>query len=148
MELINETLIDFELNALTKEAAIKQLSKKINNAGRLNNLSEFYNSVIEREKLTSTGIGFGIAIPHGKSESVNEPTVAIGISKGGIDWESIDGKPVEIVILIAVPESSAGDLHLKILANLSRALMHEEFRSELINCNDKTKIIDMFNDII
>lgn len=101
-------------------------------------------SVLERENEYSTGVGFGIAIPHGKSDAVVEPMLAFA-KVNQVDWDSMDSKPVDLVFLIGVPASDTGSLHLKILANLSRKLMKDEFRQSLRDANSATEIMDLFS---
>jgi len=128
--LIEKSLIELDIEATTKEEVILQLSKKINETGRLANFDAYLKSVIDREELTSTGIGFGIAIPHGKSDAVKESAVAFGKLKKGMNWEAIDDEDVTMVFLLAVPEGE-GNEHLKILSKLSRKLIHDDFRKTL-----------------
>ena len=85
---------------------------------------------MEREKLGSTGIGQGVAIPHGKSDSVESLVAALGVSKRGVDFESLDGEPVNLIFLLVAPPDSAGQ-HLKALARISRLLKDKFFRQAL-----------------
>lgn len=160
--IINENLIQLDLAFHTKEEAIKEMSKMILSENRLNTYDScplaieerqeqcnetknycyetFLQSVLDREAMSTTGIGFGIAIPHGKSCAVSQPTVAFTRLKNPIDWNSLDGEPVEIVFLLAVPSVSASDEHLRILSALARKLMHEEFKEKLFTSQDKKEL--------
>src|SRR5699024_4849458 len=100
-------------------------------------------AVLKREKEGTTGIGMGVAIPHGKSKTVQQPTLVFGKSKGGIEYDSLDGNPVYLMFLIAVPENSS-DEHLKILSHLSRKLMREEIRNQLMNLEQKSEFYTIF----
>ncbi|SHJ55685.1 PTS sugar transporter subunit IIA [Paramaledivibacter caminithermalis] len=146
-KIIDINLIDLNLNCLNKEDAIISMANLLEKCGRLNNKEEYINEVIRREKLSSTGIGFGIGIPHGKSNAVKVPSLVFGRTKQGIEWQSLDGKPVNIIFLIAVPEK-ASNQHLKILASLSRKLMNQEFRKQLSEITNKKKLIEMLNGLI
>jgi PTS system nitrogen regulatory IIA component len=95
--------------------------------------------LLDREKLGSTGIGDGIAIPHGKLKGLESLVISFGRSRGGIDFESIDGKPVHIFFLLMAPESSTGQ-HLKALAKISRMLKDPEFRSDLMSAKNTEEI--------
>jgi len=95
--------------------------------------------LLDREKLGSTGIGDGIAIPHGKLKSLDSLVISFGRSREGIDFESIDGKPVHIFFLLMAPESSTGQ-HLKALAKISRMLKDPEFRSDLMSARSAEEI--------
>jgi len=85
-------------------------------------------------------VGFGVAIPHGKTDAVNEPFLGFAKTKD-VEWAAPDGKPVDLVFIIGVPEAQAGDEHLRILAKLSRKLMKEEFRQLLRKANSKEDIL-------
>ncbi|MDT2661987.1 fructose PTS transporter subunit IIA [Enterococcus hulanensis] len=146
MQVINEELVDLAIDADSKMSAINILADRINQAGRLHNHAGYVESVVERENLTTTGIGFGIAIPHGKSPHVKETTVAFGRLNNKIDWQSLDGENVGLVFLLAVPETCQGDQHLKIIAGLSRKLVHQEFRDTLEQAASDREIVDLLND--
>lgn len=143
--IINKNLIKLNIKDKNKEEIIKILANIINDENRLNNYEEYIEEVLHRESLTTTGIGFGIAIPHGKCKAVDVPTVAVGRISTGVEWESLDGGPVQVVFLLAVPEEAASDQHLRILAALSRKLMNEEFRHELFNSDDEEKLLELLS---
>lgn len=125
--LINENLIVLDLPAKTKEEAILLLAEKAKGESKVNDANEFQKAVLHRESEYSTAVGFGVAIPHGKTDAVNEPFLMFATVQS-IDWSALDGNPVDLVFLIGVPEKDASTVHLKILASLSRKLMKEEFR--------------------
>lgn len=147
LQIINKNLINTNLKGNTKKEVISELAQMIDNEGRLSSFEAYCNNVFEREEMSTTGIGFGIAIPHGKCMEVNVPTVAFGRKNDGIDWQSLDSEPAKIVFLIAVPDESESNLHLKILAALSRKLMDEDFREELINIDDEESILKMMQEL-
>lgn len=146
MQIINEKLVDLAIEADSKMTAINVLAERINQEGRLHDYVGYVESVIERENLTTTGIGFGIAIPHGKSPYVKETTVAFGRLTDKVDWQSLDGENVGLVFLLAVPEECQGDQHLKIIAGLSRKLVHQEFRDTLQHAASDQEIVNILND--
>jgi fructose PTS system EIIBC or EIIC component len=87
-----------------------------------------------------------IAIPHGKSTAVTKPSVVFGIKKDGVDWKSLDGSDAKLIFMIAVPKESEGNEHLKILQLLSRQLMDEDYRNQLLNAETKEeayKLLEM-----
>lgn len=139
-------MVDLHLEGETKESIICQLAEKIYLEGRIKDFDTYYQSVLERESLTSTGIGFGIAIPHGKTNAVKQCSVAFGRVDHSLDWESLDDEPVSMIFLLAVPDSCAGDEHLKIIAALSRKLIHEDFRELLKTSVDDQQIVSLIND--
>ncbi|MBF0528156.1 MAG: PTS sugar transporter subunit IIA [Deltaproteobacteria bacterium] len=100
--------------------------------------------LLEREKLGSTGIGEGVAIPHGKSKLINNMVVVCGRSLKGVDFESIDGRSTHIFFLLLAPESSAG-IHLKALARISRLLKDSSFRHEFLSVDGPEAIYDLID---
>lgn len=147
MNLINKNLIELNIQCTKKEDVIKSLSDLIDKEKRLNDYNGYVSQVLKRESMTSTGIGFGIAIPHGKCSAVSVPAIAFGRLKNKVEWESLDDTPIKVVFLLAVPEESASDGHLKILAALSRKLLDEAFREKLFNMNDKEELLKMFSNM-
>lgn len=146
-DIINKNLIKLNIQNNTKEEIIKELASLINNEDRLNDYKAYLEEVLKRERLTTTGIGFGIAIPHGKSSAVKIPTVAVGRVSEGVEWESLDEKPVNVIFLLAVPEEAASNQHLKILAALSKKLMDEQFVHELFNSADEDGILQVLSSV-
>jgi PTS system nitrogen regulatory IIA component len=96
--------------------------------------------LLEREKLGSTGIGDGIAIPHGKLAGLDEMMIAFGRSREGIDFEAMDGKPVHLISLLIAPENSAGQ-HLKALAKISRMMKDEHYRRALVEAKTHDDLV-------
>ena len=146
-DIINSNLIKLNIEKNSKEEIIKELACLINDEKRLNIYEDYVQDVLKRENLTTTGIGFGIAIPHGKSAAVKVPSVAVGRIDEGVEWDSLDGNPVKIVFQLAVPEEAASDQHLRILAALSRKLMDEEFIHELFNSTDKEGLLNLLTSV-
>lgn len=148
MDIIKENLVCLNLDAKDKYEAIKNLSILINDDNRLSDHQAYIDSVLEREELTSTGIGNGIAIPHGKCKDVKTTTVAFGRIDEGIEWESLDGGNVRLVILLAIPENCSGNEHLRILASLSRKLIHEDFREELYSLQEPKEVLKLLSECL
>lgn len=148
MALITNSLVDLNISETSKADVILTLAKRIDADGRLIDFDQYLQSVLDREALTTTGIGFGIAIPHGKTDAVKETTVAFGRTNQPIDWESLDGTPTQIVFLLAVPEASKGDEHLRIIASLSRKLIHQSFRESLEHTTSEAEIVDLISHVL
>ena len=142
-ELLSETRVSFDLKAKSKEEVINELIDILDRDGKLYDRGKFKEAVLKREQEFSTGIGFGIAIPHGKDDSVKEPAITFGVSKTGVDFNSFDGMPARIFFLISVPMES-NDMHLKILSEISRKLMHENIRKALMNARVYEDILNAF----
>ena len=115
-------------------------------SGNLKNQRRRYKSkVLERESLSTTGIGDGIAIPHAKTKAVKNPGLRSMVVKNGVDYDSLDGAPAKLFFMIAAPES-ANNLHLEVLARLSTILMDEDFRESLINAKSKEEYLKLIDD--
>ena len=121
-----------------KEAVITELVDLLDANGLLLDRDTALEAVITRERIQSTGTGAGIAIPHGKCNTVKELVMAIGIAHEPIDFNSIDGKPVTILILLVSPADQTGP-HIQALATISRLMLNEEFRQQLekVTCSDE-----------
>lgn len=104
---------------------------------------EALDGLLTREKSISTGIGFGIAIPHASTPAAKQVALAVGLSKGGIQFDALDGKPVHIVVLFLVPSPQHQD-HLKTLATISRLLNQKGFRKELEKAKTAEEIYQVF----
>ncbi|MBO0457656.1 PTS sugar transporter subunit IIA [Enterococcus hulanensis] len=142
-DVLKPAFINFDLQATDKLAAISELANTFVSKGVVTNESIYSEAVMKREEESTTGIGFGVAIPHGKSAAVTEPSLAFGRSQAGIQYDSMDGKPVHLMFLIAVPETS-NDEHLRILSKLSRKLMHEDVRQKLMTVTNIEEIYQIF----
>ncbi|OON90656.1 MAG: hypothetical protein ATN32_03480 [Candidatus Epulonipiscium fishelsonii] len=147
--LIVKDLVCLNLKASDKIDAIKKLAKLIEKQGRLESYDEYVQSVLDRENEFSTNMGMGIAIPHGKSASVKVPTVAFAKVKKEMDWGEGDD-PINMIFLLAVPgtdESNANE-HLRILAALSRKLIHDEFRTSLLKAKNANTIVEIISSVL
>ena len=143
-ELLTKHTIKLNLESSQKENVIEELVSVLDQAGKLNDKEGYKEAVINREKQSSTGIGEGIAIPHAKTASVKEPAIAFGRSKGGVDYESLDGQPSHLVFMIAATDG-ANNTHLEALSRLSTLLMREEIRKQLLEASSEDEIIDIIN---
>jgi fructose-specific phosphotransferase system IIA component len=129
-ELLNDKAVTTRLRARTKREAIAELVELLENAHGIDSHGEILDRVFRREAMMSTGIGNGVAIPHGKAKLVDRLVAACGVSPEGIDFESVDGERATLFILLVAPESG-GAMHVKVLANISRLLKEESVRQSL-----------------
>src|SRR5512138_3433462 len=129
-ELINENAIRLHLAARDKESCIKELVLLLETAHGVNTKGEILSKVLQRESMMSTGIGNGVAIPHGKTRLLDHLVAACGVAPAGIEFDSMDGEPATLFILLVSPESLRGP-HVKALANVSRLLKEESVRTAL-----------------
>jgi PTS system nitrogen regulatory IIA component len=141
-ELFTRELFIPSLAATTKQEAIEEMVAKLDQAGLLNDKITYLQAVLHREAEYSTGIGMGVAIPHGKSGGVTTPGLVFARSQAGVDFDSMDDLPTFLFFLIAVPEESA-DTHLKVLSSLSRKLMHQDVRDALMKADSYDAIIQI-----
>ena len=129
-ELLNTQAISTRLRAGSKRDAIAELVELLEAAHGIDSQGEILLRVMHREEGQTTGIGNGVAIPHGKARAVSRMVAACGVSPGGVDFDSVDGEPVRLFVLLAAPES-VGSLQVKVLANISRVLKEEAVRKAL-----------------
>ncbi|OPY81757.1 MAG: PTS system fructose-specific EIIABC component [Syntrophorhabdus sp. PtaU1.Bin153] len=130
-EALQESCVIHDLKGKTKGDVLVELVGALKNAGLVEKEREVVEVILEREKLGSTGIGEGVAIPHGKLKGLRKIICVFGRSIGGVDFEAIDGKPVHIFFLLLAPENSAS-LHLKMLSRISKLLRDPSFRKKLL----------------
>lgn len=143
MDFLTADAIKMSLESKTKKDVIKELVELLFKSGKVKDKKKMVQTLMEREELGSTGIGQGIAIPHGKSDTVSDLAAAFGLSADGISFDSLDGEPVNIFFLLVAPEGAAG-AHLKALARISSLLKDKYFRKSLLSAKtpeDVVKII-------
>jgi nitrogen PTS system EIIA component len=129
-DLLHPDLIIAEIGSTEKMAVIREFARAIKSTGRVQDEEELVRVLAERESLGSTGIGEGVAIPHGKLHAITDMTIAFGRSKKGVDFGSLDAKPVHLFFLLVTPEDKPGE-HLKALARISRILKNPSLREQL-----------------
>lgn len=143
---LSEKNIVMNLGANTKEEAISKLTKILKANGYIDEASEFEKDVLDRESMTTTGIGNELAIPHGKSDHVIETTMMFAKNDKGIEWNSLDGSKVKDIFLMAVSKADQGDEHLRMLAQLSGKLMDDEFVDAIKNAKTSDEVLKILND--
>lgn len=143
-ELLRTNTISVDLKAKDKLDVINQLVDSLYNANLLNDKELYKKEVLRREELSSTGIGGGIGIPHGKTSAVKESALALGIFRDGVEFDSLDGEPVNIVFMIAAPES-ANNEHLETLSKLSILLMNDDFKNSLLNSKSAEEVFSLLD---
>ncbi len=134
------------LSAQSKNEALEKLVQILYEGGYLEDKDAFLADVLHREEISTTGIGNGIAIPHGKSSAVKETTVAIGRLTSSLEWESVDDKPVELIVLLAVNDADKTGIHVKLLSEMARKLASEQNCKKLLDAKDAQGIIDVFSE--
>ena len=145
MDIFRKEYIIEELKAKTKRDVLAELSGVICREDGPINHELMVNTLLEREKLGSTGIGDGIAIPHGKLADLDELIVSFGRSREGVEFDSMDGKPANLFFLLLAPENTTG-LHLKALAKISKMMKDNAFRKKLIEAKSKDELYGIIAD--
>lgn len=136
--LINEEMILMDVDISSKDEAIKMGVELFRKAGKLNDVTAYYEAVLERESAMATNMGDGIAIPHGRTDGVKEAGLSFMHLRQPIAWG--DEQPVQMIFQIGVPEK-AGNMHLRILSLLARKLIYPEFRERLFQAKEKEEIL-------
>jgi PTS system nitrogen regulatory IIA component len=138
LEILKREAIIADLKATNKKGVLEELVVPVSAIAGIEP-EILVKVLLEREKLGSTGIGNGIGIPHGKLKELEEMVIGFGLSRKGVEFESIDGDPTHIFFVLMTPENSTG-LHLKLLARISRILKNEPFRERLTKAADSEEI--------
>ncbi len=142
---LDERLIAF-IDVENRDAALVSLVDVLAAAGKIKNKEVFHRALLEREKIVSTGIGRGVAIPHAKLESCNDFFIVVGIQKDkGLDWKALDGSLVKLIFMIGGPEHKQTE-YLHILSSLTVAIKDEEKRKKLLSARTPHDVIEVFKD--
>lgn len=144
-ELLDINSIDLNPQISNKEEAIDHLVNLLDQSGKLNDKEIYKESVLNREAQSTTGIGDGVAIPHGQSEGVETAGLSAMVVKEGLDFKSLDGQPTYLFFMIGAPKDSGG-AHLQALAQLSTLLMDEDFRNSLIHASSKEEFLKLIDE--
>ena len=144
-EILSPDKIISNLNVDDKTTSITTLLELFKDDQRIIDLEHVKSSVLEREKIMSTGVGHGFAIPHGKTNAVNEIIAAFARTTEPLEFESLDGQPVRLIFLLVGKENSVGP-HIKLLSRISRMMNKEEFRNQLLNADSAEDIYNLFKE--
>lgn len=144
-EIIQEKTILLDFEATTKEEFFKEISLYLKKNNIIENSNEFQKALEAREEISNTGFGEGLAVPHGKSDTVLITSVAYIRLKTPIEWNSFDGEPVQNIFLFAINNKDSGDKYIDALASLSRKLMDEDFIATIKNSNSSKNILNVIN---
>jgi PTS system fructose-specific IIC component len=142
-DILFEDLMIMDLQAETKTAAIEEMVNKLAEQEIIDDAEGYKQGIIAREQQTSTGLGDGVAMPHAKHQSVQKPAVLFAKSQKGVDFEALDGEPVYLFFMIAAPEGE-NDVHLQVLASLSRSLVDGDFIQQLKEAQTSTEVLQLF----
>ena len=140
LDVLQKEAILPDLTSQDKKGVIEELVSPVTQIANVNR-EDLVRVLMDRERLGSTGIGGGIGIPHGKLRGLESLILSFGLSRKGVDFESMDGRPTHIFFLLITPENSTG-LHLKLLARISKILKNDLFKSKLLKAADRDEIFD------
>lgn len=134
-----------ELKGNTKEDIINELINLYADDEKVVDIEKVRKAVVDREKIMSTGVGKGFAIPHAKTNDVNDIIAAFGKLKEPVNFDSLDKEPVNLVMLLVAKENQVG-IHIKLLSRISRMINNEDFREALINAETESEILSVFEE--
>lgn len=142
-DYLDDRLVVF-LKAATQQQAIEELIEALDLAHQLKDKQRFHQAILDREKIVSTGIGLGVAIPHAKLPGYEQFFIAIGVQEGrGIEWNSLDGSQVHLIFMIGGPDNRQTE-YLNILSRLTMAIKDSERRKALLKATSAQQVIDLF----
>ncbi|RPH99355.1 MAG: PTS sugar transporter subunit IIA [Calditrichaeota bacterium] len=144
LDVLTEEVIAVPLSSCDKNGAIRELIALVRKSGKISNEDEVYDAVMMREDKSSTGLEKGIAVPHAKTAAVNKIAAAIGISRDGIDFGSLDGKPSKLIFLILAPPAQSGP-HVAMLSEIARMTQHPGLCNELVEAKSAAKVLSILN---
>lgn len=145
LDFLTESCITTEIKGKTKKEAIEELIDLLGREKLINDVDAATEAIMKRESIGSTGIGQGVAIPHAKSDEVKKIVAALGISKSGVDFDSLDGESVYIIFLMLAPLKSVSE-HLKAIAKVSRLLKDKFFRQSLKEASTPRELIKIIKE--
>ncbi len=143
VDLISPEVVKVPLTSTNKPSVMRELVQVLKDAGKINDTESVLDAINQREELGSTGLELGIAVPHAKSESVKDLTLAIGISPEGIDFNSLDGKPSHLFFLMLAPPNQSGP-HIEALAEIAKLSRSRAFCDALIHARSPQEVVDLF----
>ncbi|MBX8938571.1 MULTISPECIES: PTS fructose transporter subunit IIA [Enterococcus] len=135
MEKLTEKDLNFDLKADTQKEALHALAEQAFERGKIADTEIFYQELCNREKESTTGFGNGVAIPHARHSVVQEAGILVARCKNNLEWNSMDGEPVNVCICLIAPDDQ-NDFHLKTLAKISRRMIHDDFIDTLKNASE------------
>lgn len=141
--LLNKKTVLPNLEANDKAEILNRMISSLEHLVSDGELDEIREAVFERERIMSTGVGKGLAIPHGKASGINQTYAAFAILEEPVEYEAIDSEPVNMVFLLVGPQAS-NSLHIKMLSRISRLMNNTEFRERLRECSTAEEIIEQF----
>ncbi len=145
IDQISEDVVKVPLEQTNKTDVIRELLDILTDAGKLSDSDRAYNALLERESQGSTGLEYGIAVPHAKTDAVETLTIAIGISPDGIEFGAMDGRPSKLFVLLLAPPGQSGP-HIEALAEIARLSRSEAFLRALISSKSPANVLELLRE--
>ncbi len=142
-DLLSENLITDSLHGENKYQVIEELLDLLVDAGKIRDRESALNDLLEREQYLSTGLENGLAVPHAKTGATNDLLLAFGLSRSGLEFDSLDGKPANFIFLVLSPRDTSGP-HIKILAQITRNFRNAEVNKQIMSANSNAEILEIF----
>jgi fructose-specific phosphotransferase system IIA component len=139
-EIMSDDMIIIPLRSLDKEDIIEEMVDHLYEKKKIGSRKKILQAILDREKVMSTGVGYHVAIPHGKAEGVKDIVASLGITESDVDFHSIDNKPVRLIFLLVGPPDKTGP-HLKALSRISRLMHRKEFRTKLLKSQTPSEVM-------
>lgn len=144
-DILNADVIAVNMEAVDKEDSLKKVIALAASSKKILDIEKVSETIYEREKLVSTGVGKGFAIPHGKTDAISDIVAAFAITKDPIDFDSIDGEPVRFIFLLVGKETLL-NTHIKLLSRISRLMNKDEFRDKLLDAKTSEEVLNIFRE--
>jgi fructose-specific phosphotransferase system IIA component len=144
-DILSTDVIAVKLDVADKDDALKKIIDLAAKSDKILDIDKVSHTIYEREKLVSTGVGKGFAIPHGKTDSISDVVAAFAITKEPVDFDSIDGEPVRFIFLLIGKENLL-NTHIKLLSRISRLMNKDEFRDRLLEADSPEEVLNIFKE--
>lgn len=144
-DILSPEVIEVNLDVADKDDSIRKIIEISARSGKVLDIQKVTDTIFERERLVSTGVGKGFAIPHGKTDAIKDIVASFAITKAPIDFDSIDGEPVRFIFLLIGKETLL-NTHIKLLSRISRLMNKEEFRDKLLEAKTKEEVLNIFRE--
>jgi nitrogen PTS system EIIA component len=146
MDFLSPETVILDIKAIDAESAIREMVEVLKRLKKIKDTSELIDILLQREKLGSTGIGQGVAIPHGKTDLLEKQIGVLGISKNGVDFKSLDGAPAHLIFLLLAPSNTSGE-HLLAMASISRVFKDRISRQSLLKATSVQEVIGLIKEL-
>ncbi len=142
--ILEEQFVAIDLPSVTKEQALNSMIDMLGKSRKVLDIEKVRTAILEREKLMSTGVGHGFAIPHGKTDALEDIIAAFAITRQPIDFQALDNQPVQLIFMLVGKETHVG-AHLKLLSRISRLMNNESFRKQLLEATSSAQVLELFD---